>query len=123
MLNQWLASQLPPSLDQARTIARNLYASIRGEHGWGQRFDIEPADDVLDCLAELAPREMRRALMTGFGNARLAHRGTLQTDDLPKCGGNKTKAAERLGIDRRTLYRALERAGVAPGPDDDVEDG
>jgi ATP-dependent Lon protease len=80
-----------PTLDQARTIARNLYASIRGQHGWGARFDAEPADDVLDCLAELAPREMRRALMTGFGNARLAHRGTLEADDLPKCGSGKTK--------------------------------
>jgi ATP-dependent Lon protease len=80
-----------PSLDQARSIARNLYASIRREHGWGSRFDEEPADDVLDCLAELAPREMRRALMTGFGNARLAHRGSLQADDLPKCAGAKTK--------------------------------
>ncbi|MGV3570009.1 MAG: AAA family ATPase [Ramlibacter sp.] len=80
-----------PTLEQARAIARNLYLSIRGEHGWGQRFDAEPADDVLDCLAELAPREMRRALMTGFGNARLAHRGTIQADDLPKCGERKGK--------------------------------
>jgi ATP-dependent Lon protease len=80
-----------PTLDQARAIARNLYASIRKEHGWGQRFDAEPADDVLDCLAELAPREMRRSLMTGFGNARLAHRGTIQADDLPKCGERKGK--------------------------------
>ncbi|RYF69190.1 MAG: AAA family ATPase, partial [Comamonadaceae bacterium] len=46
----------PPSLDQARAIARNLYTSIRAEHGWGARFDEEPDADVLDCLAELAPR-------------------------------------------------------------------
>ena len=40
---------------------------------------------------------------------------------LTECGGNKKKAAERLGIDRRTLYRALERAGVETGeePGDD----
>src|SRR5688572_14824058 len=72
-----------PSLDQARCIARNLYASIRGEHGWGRRFEPEPSGDVLDLLAEMAPREMRRALMTGFGNARLAQRGKLEADDLP----------------------------------------
>jgi ATP-dependent Lon protease len=80
-----------PTLDQARSIARNLYTSIRGEHGWGKRFDSEPADDVLDILAELAPREMRRALMTAFGNARLAHRESLQPDDLPKAGAAKTR--------------------------------
>jgi ATP-dependent Lon protease len=80
-----------PSQEQARAIARNLYAAIRGEHGWGQRFDDEPGDDVLDLLAELAPREMRRALMTGFGNARLAQRGAIQPDDLPKAAGAKTK--------------------------------
>jgi two-component system, NtrC family, response regulator AtoC len=41
---------------------------------------------------------------------------------LAEAGGNKKKAAERLGIDRRTLYRALERAGVESGPDDDADD-
>jgi ATP-dependent Lon protease len=80
-----------PSLEAARQIARNLYHSIRGEHGWGRRFDPEPADDVLDLLAELAPREMRRALMTGFGNARLAQRGEIAVDDLPKLNAGKTK--------------------------------
>jgi DNA-binding NtrC family response regulator len=41
---------------------------------------------------------------------------------LAEAGGNKKKAAEKLGIDRRTLYRALERAGVAPDPDDGDDD-
>ena len=80
-----------PSPEQARAIARNLYRAIRCDHGWGQRFDDEPSADVLDCLAELAPREMRRALMTGFGNARLAHRGSIEAEDLPKCGNGKAK--------------------------------
>jgi ATP-dependent Lon protease len=81
----------PPSLDAARRIARNLYVAVRGEHNWGQRFDPEPSDDLLDQLAELAPREMRRAIMTGFGNARLANRGEIASEDLPKAGGSKTK--------------------------------
>jgi DNA-binding NtrC family response regulator len=39
---------------------------------------------------------------------------------LTESGGNKKKAAEKLGIDRRTLYRALERGGEeADEPDDD----
>jgi DNA-binding NtrC family response regulator len=39
---------------------------------------------------------------------------------LSESGGNKKKAAEKLGIDRRTLYRALERGGDDAGdPDGD----
>jgi len=74
-----------PDHAAARSIAQRLYAEIRSDHDWGQRFDPQPRDDVLDRLAELAPREMRRALMTGFGNARLAGSGAIRMDDLP-CG-------------------------------------
>lgn len=81
----------PPSPEAARQIARNLYLGIRQEHGWGSRFNPEPTDDVLGALAELAPREMRRALMTGFGNARLASRDHITTDDLPKASQHRLK--------------------------------
>jgi ATP-dependent Lon protease len=80
-----------PSPEQARTIARNLYCSIRGEHDWGRCFAPEPADDVLDYLGAMPPREMRRALMTAFGNARLAKRDEMQVDDMPRASTAKNK--------------------------------
>ncbi len=81
----------PPSPDEARRIARNLYVTIRAEHGWGDRFQPEPSDELLDALAELAPRDMRRSLMTGFGNARLDQRGEVLVDDLPRSATAKGK--------------------------------
>ncbi len=79
----------PPTASQARAIAQRLYQGIRGEHDWGRHFDPDPQGDVLDLLAQVAPREMRRALMTGFGNARLAGRGTVEPADLPQAGGSR----------------------------------
>jgi ATP-dependent Lon protease len=79
-----------PDLDAARAIARRLYQRIRGAHDWGQRFDPEPADAVLERMAEMAPREMRRAWMTGFGNAKLDGRGVVEVRDLPEPSGKKT---------------------------------
>jgi ATP-dependent Lon protease len=80
-----------PSLDAARKIAAHLYRSIRREHDWGQRFEPEPIDDALDALATMAPREMRRALMTAFGNARLDNRYRIEHDDLPRAGSGKSR--------------------------------
>lgn len=92
ILNRMNVFEVPtPTREQARTIAQRLYQSIRRDHGWGERFAPEPADEVLDALADLAPREMRRALMTGFGNARLAGRDTLEGSDLPRTGGSKAR--------------------------------
>ena len=73
-----------PTLEQARTIALNLYQGIRNSHDWGRLIDPEPQSDVLDCLSHMPPREMRRALMAAFGNARLDHRCTVEVADLPK---------------------------------------
>ena len=72
-----------PDADAARAIALRLYQQLRAQHGWGQRFEEVPTDAVLERLSALAPREMRRAWMTGFGNARLAGRGAVELADLP----------------------------------------
>jgi len=75
-----------PDREAARAIATRLYGSIRTGHDWGERFEAEPHQATLERLAELAPREMRRAWMTGFGNARLAGRGRVEPQDLPDTG-------------------------------------
>ncbi len=72
-----------PDRDAARAIAQRLYAGIRAAHDWGQRFAPEPGDEVLEQVGRLAPREMRRAWMTAFGNAKLAGRDEVLGTDLP----------------------------------------
>lgn len=79
-----------PDEAAARQIAAKLYRSIRADHDWGQRFDPEPPEPVLGALGRMAPREMRRALMTAFGNAKLDGRYTLQERDLPDAGAKKS---------------------------------
>jgi ATP-dependent Lon protease len=75
-----------PDRDEARRIAARLYAGIRADHDWGSRFAPEPAEAVLDAMSRLAPREMRRAWMTAFGNAKLAGRDVIEPADLPDAG-------------------------------------
>jgi ATP-dependent Lon protease len=78
-----------PDPAAARAIALRLYIRLRSAHDWGQRFDEEPSEAVLERLTCMAPREMRRAWMTGFGNARLAERSAIELPDLPCPGGKR----------------------------------
>ena len=78
-----------PDRDAARHIAAKLYRAIRADHGWGERFETEARDDVLERMSEMAPREMRRAWMTAFGNAKLAHRERVEVCDLPEATGKR----------------------------------
>jgi len=75
-----------PDHEAARGIAARLYDELRAHHDWGQRFAAKPRTDVLDRLASLPPREMRRAWMTGFGNARLAGADEVHLHHLPHAG-------------------------------------
>jgi ATP-dependent Lon protease len=79
-----------PDHEAARGIALRLYQRIRDGHDWGARFEPQPAEPILDRLAELAPRDMRRAWMTAFGNAKLARRDRVEPCDLPDAGFKKS---------------------------------
>jgi len=79
-----------PDEEAARKIAAKLYRSIRADHDWGQRFDPDLSDAMLSGLSHMAPREMRRSLMTAFGNAKLDGRHTLEPRDLPDAQGKRT---------------------------------
>jgi len=73
----------PPDARGARRIAQRLYREIRDAHAWGARFPEQLDDAVLDRLTSIAPREMRRALVGAFGNAKLAGRSEIEAADLP----------------------------------------
>lgn len=79
-----------PTIDQARTIAINLYASLRNGHSWGAYFESEPNSDLLDVLAEIGPRDMRKALRDAFGNAKLENATKVVPAHIPSRSNKKT---------------------------------
>ena len=96
ILNRMNVYEIPaPDLQGARRIAQRLYREIRESHGWGARFPEQPEDPVVDRLASVAPREMRRALMGAFGNAKLAGRAEIAASDLP---ADRSARRQRIGF-------------------------
>src|SRR3982751_5778077 len=73
----------------ARRIAQTIYSEIRNGHDWGRRFPEMPSDATLDKLASMAPREMRRAIQSAFGTAKLAGRHEMQPDDIQVSRGGR----------------------------------
>ena len=72
----------PPDAEGAARIAQSIYREIRGAHDWGRQFPETPSEAALEKLASLPPREMRRALHSAFGNAKLAGRSEVSADDV-----------------------------------------
>lgn len=85
----------PPDEDGAARIARSIYREIREAHDWGRRFPEAPDTAVVERLAELTPREMRRAVQTAFGNAKIDGRAQMRADDVPDLRGGRR---QRIGF-------------------------
>ena len=80
-----------PDADGAARIALAIYREIRGAHDWGKRFPQAPAATVVDKLAALSPREMRRAVLAAFGNAKIASRAELRPEDVQDARGPRRR--------------------------------
>jgi ATP-dependent Lon protease len=81
----------PPDRDGARRIAQAIYHEIRSAHNWGQRFPDLLGECALDALKRASPREMRRAILNGFGAARIDGRDHIESGDIRLDFGNRRK--------------------------------
>jgi two-component system nitrogen regulation response regulator NtrX len=104
MSNDW-----PGNVRQLRNVVERLYYTASGEN--------ITADAVRACLGD---KELAASGSDGEaadGTNRLAsavshfERGFLKLE-LEKAGGNITRLAERLGMDRGNLYRKLKKIGL-----------
>jgi ATP-dependent Lon protease len=81
ILNRMNVYSVPrPNAEQAFGIACRLYAEIVADHHWG--FPPQAPADVMQELADLPPRDMRKRLMVAFGNAKLDGRDEVRVKDL-----------------------------------------
>ncbi|MEO8718265.1 MAG: AAA family ATPase [Burkholderiales bacterium] len=80
-----------PDAEGAARIALAIYREIRGAHDWGRHFPGAPCAAVVERLAALSPREMRRAVLAAFGNAKVDGRAELSPDDVQDARGAKRR--------------------------------
>lgn len=85
----------PPDEAGSRRIAASIYREVRNAHDWGRQFPESPSEATLERLAALAPREMKRAVQSAFGTAKLAGRSEVTPDDVHD---NRASRRSRIGF-------------------------
>jgi ATP-dependent Lon protease len=81
ILNRMNVYEVPrPDHDASLAIARSLYRDCVSEHDWG--FPPDADDAVLERLASLPPRDMKKRLLSAFGTAKLEGRNWLDGRDF-----------------------------------------
>lgn len=75
-----------PSRDERRRIAQGMYQGLREEGLWGKHFSTHLPDAVIEQLADMVPRQMKRALIKACGVAARQQRFELLPADIPKEG-------------------------------------
>ena len=69
-----------PDAEGSRRIALAVYREILDAHRWP--FPPEPSEGVIERLASIPPRDMKKLLLDAFGTARLAGRDHLAPEDI-----------------------------------------
>jgi ATP-dependent Lon protease len=69
-----------PDAEGSRRIALSVYREILDQHHWP--FPPEPSEGLVDRLATIPPRDMKKLLLDAFGTARLAGRDCLVPEDI-----------------------------------------
>lgn len=94
ILNRMNVYEVPrPDFEASLAIAGALYRDILHEHDWG--FPAEADDAVLERLASLPPRDMRKRLMGAFGAAKLEGRNWLESRDFDQA---RTGRSRKIGF-------------------------
>lgn len=106
--------------DRQAQLDPSAIAALQAHEWRGNVRELKNAIERMVAMSSpglLRETEARRALTTGLAE-RAPEAGADTLDEAEKrhvvevlreCGGNRTLAAERLGIQRRTLYKKLER--------------
>jgi ATP-dependent Lon protease len=85
----------PPDAKGAARIALSIYREIRNGHDWGKAFPEAPSAALVEKLSAYGPREMRRVIQSGFGNAKLAGRAEITPEDVQESRATKR---QRIGF-------------------------
>ena len=83
-----------PTRKAPRASRGTIYREIRNSHDWGRQFPEALSAAALERLAGLPPREMRRAIQSAFGNAKIAGRSEVGPDDIQDPRGRR----QRIGF-------------------------
>lgn len=95
ILNRMNVHEVPrPDEAASYRIACRLYREIVAAHDWG--FPDEPPQAIMEILAGLPPRDMKKRLLAAFGAAKISGRSTLEERDLDLPGSRRT--ARRIGF-------------------------
>lgn len=94
ILNRMNVYEVPrPDYEASLSIAGALYRDIVSEHDWG--FPLEADEAVLERLASLPPRDMKKRLLGAFGTAKLEGRHWLEARDFDQ---TRTGRSRKIGF-------------------------